>query len=63
MIHLKQQSSCEGVNQLIKCRVTLTTADGAQTYDGLFPTTCDAVIDALTRIGLRPAKVSVKAMP
>lgn len=48
---------------MIKCRVTLTTADGAQTYDGLFPTTCDAVIDALTRIGLRPAKVSVKAMP
>ena len=48
---------------LIKCRVTITTADGAQTYDGLFTTTCDAVIDAQERIGLRPGKVSVKAIP
>lgn len=48
---------------LIKCRVTITTTDGAQTYDGLFPSTCDAVIDAQTRIGTRPCKVSVRAIP
>ena len=48
---------------LVKCRVAVKTEDGETTYDGLFPSTCDAVIDAQTRIGLRPCKVSVKALP
>lgn len=48
---------------LVKCRVSVKTEDGQQTYDGLYPSTCDAVIDAQTRVGLRPCKVSVKALP
>ena len=47
----------------VKCRVAIKTEDGETTYDGLFPSTCDAVIDAQNRVGLRPCKVSVKALP
>lgn len=47
---------------LVKCRVSVKTEEGQQTYDGLFPSTCDAVIDAHQRIG-KPCKVSVKALP
>ena len=47
--------------KLIKCQVTVKTADGAQhSYGGLYPSTCDAVIDALERFGI--AKISAKAM-
>lgn len=46
----------------VKCRVTVKTEDGEQTYDGLFPSTCDAVIDAQQRVGLRPCKVSARAV-
>lgn len=46
--------------RLVKCRVAVKTEDGETTYDGLFPSTCDAVIDAQNRVGLRPCKVSVK---
>ncbi|WP_287496885.1 hypothetical protein [Pandoraea sp. CB10b_02] len=45
----------------VKCRVTAKTEDGEQTYDGLFPSTCDAVIDAAERVGL-PCKVSARAI-
>ncbi|WP_197328976.1 hypothetical protein [Ralstonia syzygii] len=48
---------------LVKCRVAVKTEDGETTYDGLFPLTCDAVIDAQNRFGPRPCKVSVKALP
>ena len=48
--------------RLVRCLVTVQTEDGRQTYDGLFPSTCDAVIDAQNRVGLRPCKVSVKAL-
>lgn len=49
--------------RLLECRVTLTTNEGVSTYDGLFHSTCDAVMDAQTRVGMRPCKVSVKALP
>lgn len=45
----------------VKCRVTVKTEDGEQTYDGLFPSTCDAVIDAQQRVG-KPCKVSARAV-
>ena len=48
---------------LVKCRVAVKTEDGETTYDGLFPSTCDAVIDAQNRVGPRPCKVSVRALP
>lgn len=48
--------------KLIKCQVTVKTEDGAQhSYGGLFPSTCDAVIDAIERFGI--AKVSAEARP
>jgi hypothetical protein len=46
----------------IKCRVSIKTENGEITYDGLFPSTTDAVIDAQKRIGMQPCKVSVKAI-
>jgi hypothetical protein len=49
--------------RLIKCLVAVKTEDGETTYDGLFPSTCDAVIDAQARVGMRPCKVSVKVRP
>lgn len=48
---------------LVKCRVSVKTEDGETTYDGLFPSTCDAVIDAQKRVGQRPCQVSVKVQP
>jgi hypothetical protein len=45
----------------IKCRVTVKTESEAKTYDGIFPSTCDAVIDALHREG-RPCKVKAQAV-
>jgi hypothetical protein len=50
-------------SRLVKCRVEIKTEDGEQTYDGLFHSTCDAVIDAQNRVGMRPCKVSVKVQP
>ncbi|MCW5323713.1 hypothetical protein D5039_21985 [Verminephrobacter aporrectodeae subsp. tuberculatae] len=47
----------------IKCRVSVKTADGGQTYDGLFPSTWAAVIAAQDRIGLRPCRISARALP
>lgn len=42
--------------------MTVKTADGAQhSYGGLYPSTCDAVIDAIERFGI--AKVSAEARP
>jgi hypothetical protein len=35
---------------LVRCRVSVTTEAGAQTYDGWFPSTCDAVLDAHMRM-------------
>lgn len=49
--------------QRIKCQVTIKTKDGEQTYEGLFPSTCDAAIDAQKRIGLQSCKVVVRAIP
>lgn len=47
--------------KLIKCQVTVKTSDGAQhSYGGLFPSTCDAVMNAFDRFGI--AKISAKAM-
>lgn len=47
--------------KLIKCQVTVKTSDGAQhSYGGLFPSTCEAVMDAFDRFGI--AKISAKAM-
>lgn len=51
------------VARLVKCRIAIKTEDGETTYDGLFPSTCDAAIDAQNRAGLRPCKVSVKVQP
>jgi hypothetical protein len=62
---------------LVRCRVSVTSEAGAQTYDGWFPSTCDAVLDAHMRmpmhthmglglgLGLRllPCKVSAKVQP
>jgi hypothetical protein len=48
---------------LVKCRVSIKTEDGDTTYDVLFPSTCDALIDAQARVGMIPCKVSVKALP
>jgi hypothetical protein len=45
----------------VKCRVTVKTESDAKTYDGIFPSTCDAVIDALHREG-RPCKVKAQAV-
>ncbi|WP_265280668.1 hypothetical protein [Verminephrobacter aporrectodeae] len=47
----------------IKCRVSVKTVDGGQTYDGLFPSTCAAVIAAQERIGMRPCGISVRTLP
>jgi len=47
--------------RLIKCRVNVRTIKGDKHhYTGLFPSTCDAVMDALDRFGL--AKISVEAI-
>jgi hypothetical protein len=47
--------------QLVKCRVEARTATGEQhSYSGLFPSTCDAVMDAFDRFGI--AKISVEAI-
>ena len=47
--------------KLIKCQVTVKTSDGAQhSYGGLFPSACDAVMNAFDRFGI--AKISAKAM-
>lgn len=49
-------------NAPIKCRVSVKTEDGESTYDGIFPSTCDAVIDAQQRLGGNLRKVSVEAL-
>ncbi|CAH0447273.1 hypothetical protein LMG10661_03339 [Ralstonia syzygii subsp. syzygii] len=48
---------------LIKCRVRVMTENGETSYDGLFPSTCDAVIAAAECLGLRSGKVSARALP
>lgn len=47
----------------IKCHLRVTTESGETRYDALFPSTCDAVIAATERLGLRPGKVSARALP
>lgn len=49
--------------RVVKCRVAVKTEDSETIYDGLFPLTCDAVIDAQNRVGLRSCRVSVKVQP
>ncbi len=46
----------------VNCRVSVKTEDGDNTYDGLYPSTYDAVIDAHTRVGMRPCKIKVRAL-
>jgi len=37
---------------LITCKVTVTREDGVVvSYNGLFPSTCDAVVDAIDKFG------------
>jgi hypothetical protein len=36
---------------LVKCVVRVGTGEDLHTYDGLFKSTCDAVIDAMERFG------------
>ncbi len=50
------------VKVLRKCHVTITTRHGPTTYVGLFQSTCDAVLDAIDRMGLVPCKVRVEAL-
>jgi hypothetical protein len=46
---------------LIHCRVTVATRSGTHIYDALFPTTCDAAMDALDRIA-DARTINVKAI-
>jgi hypothetical protein len=48
--------------RLVKCQVTVKTKDGEQTYVGMFPSTCDAVIDAAERVS-QPCTVSARVLP
>ena len=51
------QSPVVAMRLLIKRRVNVTTESGAKhSYTALFPSTCDAAIDALDRFGI--AKIS-----
>lgn len=45
-----------------KCRITITTAQGVETFDGLYRSTIAAVIDAKTRIGMAPGKIKVQVI-
>lgn len=46
---------------MIKCKVIVKHEDGkVHQYEGMFPSTCDALIDALDKFGI--AKVSVEAL-
>ena len=47
----------------VKCRVSIKTESGDSTYEGVFPSTCDAVINAQESIGMRPCKISVEVLP
>ena len=47
---------------MVKCHVRIKSEGGVQAYDGLFPTTTDAVIDAAERAGEEPCKVSVTVL-
>ena len=54
------QSPIVAMRRLIKCRVNVTTATGAKhSYTALFPSTCDAALDALDRFGI--AKIRAAA--
>ena len=55
------QQPIVALRRLIKCRVEVTTTEGARhRYIALFRNTCGAVMDALDRFGI--AKVSVEAI-
>ncbi|WP_265299855.1 hypothetical protein [Verminephrobacter eiseniae] len=60
--HARQTMSDALAATPIKCRVTIKTEGGQQTYDGLFASTGAAAIDAQERIGMR-CQVSVRALP
>lgn len=54
------QQPIVAMHRLIKCRVNVKTAAGAKhSYTALFPSTCDAVLDALDRFGIANIKVAV----
>ncbi len=48
---------------LIKCRITVKTKDSNYDYEGLFPSTCEALIAATQHIETHPCKLNVKALP
>ena len=57
---LTAQSPISAIRRLIKCRVNVTTEAGAKhSYTALFPSTCDAAIDALDRFGIAKIRAAV----
>lgn len=57
---LPAQSPIVAMRRLIRCRVNVTTATGAKHhYTALFPSTCDAAIDALDRFGIAKIRAAV----
>ena len=46
---------------MVKCKITVRKQDGStHTYKGVFPTTCDATLDAFAKFGI--VKVQVTAL-
>jgi hypothetical protein len=51
----------DATQRMVKCSVTVTAADLHETFSGLYPSTCDAVIAATEHFGQR-ATVSVRSV-
>lgn len=48
--------------RLIHCRVRVVMAGLTLEFDGLYPSTCDAIIDGQTRAGDRGCRVTARAI-